>query len=294
MPLSGSLIERLSEQLSRRLERPVDIERHVPVGGGSINDAYRLDTDSGRYFVKVNSADRFPSLFASEADGLMRLAATGTLRTPDVFALGEDHDDSYLLLEHIDAGPKDRGSWERLGRGLAALHRHQGSSFGLDRPNHIGTLTQVNTPAATWPEFLVQARLEPMLKLARDKRRVEGGLVQRFERLFNRLGELFPEEPPALLHGDLWSGNVLCDTSGGPVLIDPAVYYGHREMDVAMTRLFGGFDPAFLGAYMDERPMEPGWEERMDLCNLYPLLVHLILFGEGYAAQVRTALGRYA
>lgn len=294
MPLSGSLIERLCEQLSRRLDRPVDIERLVPVGGGSINRAYRLDTDHGRFFVKVNDAERYPSMFVAEADGLARLAATGTLRIPEVIAHGEDHDDSYLLLEHIDGGVRDRAFWERLGRGLATLHRHTAPTFGLERPNYMGSLVQVNTPAASWPEFVVQTRLEPMLKLARDKRRLDSGLLPRFERLFSKLGDLFPEEPPALVHGDLWSGNLLCDTTGAPLLIDPAVHYGHREMDLAMTRLFGGFDEAFVAEYRNTWPLEPGWEDRVDLCNLYPLLVHLILFGEGYAARIRSALDRYA
>ncbi len=294
MALSGALIERLSELLSDRLERPVDIERAVPVGGGSINQAHRLDTNEGRFFVKVNHADHHPVLFEAEADGLRRLAATSTIRVPQVLAHGEDHDDAFLLLEHIDSGLKDRTFWERFGRELAALHGHTAASFGLDRPNHIGSLDQANTPDADWPTFLVRHRLEPMLKLARDKRKVEPGTVLRFERLFNRLPDLFPLEPPALLHGDLWSGNLLCAAGGSPVLIDPAVYYGHREMDLAMTRLFGGFDEAFHAEYRNAWPLEPGWEERVDLCNLYPLLVHVNLFGGGYVQQVEAVMKRFA
>jgi protein-ribulosamine 3-kinase len=129
--------------------------------------------------------------------------------------------------------------------------------------------------------------------MARDNKRVEAGMAFRFERLFHRLDTLFPTEPPALLHGDLWSGNFLCDTQGRPVLIDPAVYYGHREMDLAMTRLFGGSDAALYAAYTDEWPLERGWEERVDLCNLYPLLVHVNLFGGSYITQVEAVLRRY-
>jgi fructosamine-3-kinase len=293
MALTGSLTEQLCERLSLRLDRPVDIEQAVPVGGGSINAAYRLETNDGRFFVKVNSADRFPTLFEAEADGLGRLRAADAIRVPKVIAHGEDHDDAFLLLEHIDGGRKDRDFWERLGRGLAALHRRTAPTFGLERPNFIGSLVQMNTPANDWPAFLIQSRLEPMLKLARDKRRVERSLVLRFERLFNRLPDLFPKEPPALLHGDLWSGNLLCDTTGAPVLIDPAVHYGHREMDLAMTRLFGGFDESFHAEYRNTWPLEPGWGDRVDLCNLYPLLVHVNLFGGGYVKQVEAVMERY-
>ncbi|MFN8351184.1 MAG: fructosamine kinase family protein [Flavobacteriales bacterium] len=293
MPLPGSLIERLCEHLSRHAGQPVDIEQAVPVGGGSINDAYRLHTTHGTWFAKVNSADRFPSLFEAEADGLRRLAATGTLRTPAVIAHGEDHDDSYLLLEHITTGLRTPAFWTAFGEGLAHLHRHSAPHFGLERNNYIGALPQVNTPADSWPAFFLHARLEPLVKQARDRRRLEAATALRFERLYTRLDQLFPPEPPALLHGDLWSGNFLCDAEGRPVLLDPAVYYGHREMDLAMARLFGGFEPGFFEAYQHTHPLEPGWAERVDLCNLYPLLVHTLLFGGTYARQVEEGLRRY-
>ena len=293
MPLPGSLIERLSEQISRTIGKPVDIERDSAVGGGSINDAYRLDTNEGCFFVKVNSADRFPSLFEAEADGLHRLAAAGVIRVPKVIGHGEDHNDSYLLLEHISAGARTEAFWEDLGRSLARLHTHTHDRFGLARDNYIGSLKQVNTPSARWEDFLIQHRLEPFVKMARDKGRLGMGDVLRFERLYMRMPSLFPTEAPALLHGDLWNGNFLCDEHNAPVLIDPAVYYGHREMDTAMSRLFGGFEPAFYAAYQNERPLEQDWEERIDLCNLYPLLVHVNLFGGGYAQQVTAILGRF-
>jgi protein-ribulosamine 3-kinase len=293
MPLSGSLIERLCEHISRHVGVPVDIERELPIGGGSINDAYRLDTNEGPFFVKVNSADRFPSMFEAEADGLERLRATNTLRVPEVIAAGEDDDDSYLLLAHIVEGLKTAAFWEDLGRSLARLHTNANDTFGLDRDNYIGSLKQVNVPHAKWDEFFIHCRLEPLVKSARDSQRISMGDVLRFERLYAKLSALFPQEPPAFLHGDLWSGNFLCDAGGGPVLIDPAVYFGHREMDIAMTKLFGGFEPAFYLAYNGERPLEQGWEARVELCNLYPLLVHVNLFGGGYAEQVSSVLKRF-
>ena len=293
MPLSGSLIERLCERLSRHVGEPMDIEHSEPVGGGSICAAYRLHTPAGRWFVKVLDAEKHPDLFAGEADGLQRLARAGALRVPQVVGHGEDHDEAYLLLEHIDTGPRRTAFWEALGRGLAALHGHSAPRFGLERDNHIGLLPQVNTREADWPTFLVRHRLEPLVRQARDRRRLDPATVQRFDRLYPRLDGLFPTEPPALLHGDLWSGNVLCASDGSPVLIDPAVYHGHREMDLAMARLFGGFEEAFFAAYHSERPLEPGWPERVELCQLYPLLVHVLLFGGGYAAQVQAVLRRY-
>lgn len=293
MSLPGSLIERLSVHLTRQMGHPVDIERAQAAGGGSVNDAFRLDTDAGRFFVKVNHADRFPSLFEAEADGLRRLQVAGVIRTPKVIAAGEDHDESYLLLEHIDTALPGPGFWEGFGTALAALHRHTAEKFGLARANYIGTLRQDNTPHPDWATFFIQCRLEPQVKMARDRKRIGDGDVLRFERLYRSLPELFPVEAPALLHGDLWNGNFLCDTHGQPVLIDPAVYFGHREMDLAMARLFSGFDPAFHQAYQAAWPLQPGWEERVDLCNLYPLLVHVNLFGGTYAAQVHTILARH-
>ncbi len=300
MPLSDSLLERLSERLSQHTGSPVDIEHEFTVGGGSINDAYRLDTNEGRFFVKVNPGsrpatptDRFPSMFEAEEDGLRRLAAAGVIRVPNVIALGEDHDDSYLLLEHIGGGARTEAFWEDFGRSLARLHAHTRDRFGLERDNYIGSLKQVNTPHERWDEYYIHSRLEPLVKMGRDRQHLGMGDVLRFERLYMRMPALFPTEGPALLHGDLWNGNFLCDEHNAPVLIDPAVYYGHREMDIAMSRLFGGFEPAFYAAYQHERPLEQGWEERVDLCNLYPILVHLNLFGGGYAQQVAGILKRF-
>ncbi|MDX9751055.1 MAG: fructosamine kinase family protein [Flavobacteriales bacterium] len=298
MAFPAALIAPLAEHLSGHAGRPVTVAQGTAVGGGSINDAYRLDTSAGPYFVKVNAADRFPSMFAAEADGLKRLEATGAVRVPAMIATGEERDGgldlSFILLEWVEEGLRTAAFWAAFGRGLAALHRHTAPTFGLEVDNYIGSLRQVNTPEADWPTFFIRHRLEPQLRMARDRKRVEAGMAFRFERLFHQLDGLFPTEPPALLHGDLWRGNFLCDGDGRPVLIDPAVYYGHREMDIAMTRLFGGFDPAFLAAYQAEWPLEPGWEERLDLCQLYPLLVHVNLFGGGYVARVEQVLRRFA
>ena len=265
----------------------------MPVGGGSINDAYRLMTRSGNYFLKTNAADRFPSMFEAEADGLARLWATTAIRVPEVMAHGAFEGLSYLLMEYIPKGTEDEDFWHAFGERLAALHRSTSAHFGLDRPNYIGTLEQVNTPETEWHTFMVQHRLEPLVRKARDNGKLDAGIAMRCERLYGRLGALFPKEVPALLHGDLWQGNFLCTVDAVPVLVDPAVYFGHREMDLAMTRLFGGFDAAFHIGYQEAWPLEKGWQKRVELCQLYPLLVHANLFGGNYVKQVDAVLKRF-
>lgn len=293
MSIPGSLAEQLSQRLSDILGLAVDVEQSTPVAGGSINDAWRIDTNEGRFFLKTNGSDRSPSMFGAEADGLARLGATATLPVPRVIDQGEDHDTTWLLLEWIEQGKAAAGSWKVFGTDLARLHRNTAATFGLDRNNFIGSLLQTNTPAAVWSQFFIQRRLEPMLKLALSSKRVAAGTAFRFERLFAQLEDLFPQEPPSLLHGDLWSGNYLFGKDGSAWLIDPAVYYGHREMDIAMTRLFGTCDETFYAGYQEEWPMEPGWEDRMDLYNLYPLMVHVNLFGGAYIQQVEGILKKF-
>lgn len=293
MGLSNALTERLEEELSGHTRQPAKVTSLGPVGGGSINDCYRIEGPAGRFFVKVNSADRFPSLFEAEADGLNRLNEAGPIRTPGVIAYGEVGGDAYLLLEWIEQGLASDAGWRRFGAEVAALHQHTAEAFGLQRDNYIGSLKQVNTPRERWSDFLVDCRLEPLTRMARDRGALGMGEAFRFERLYGRLHDLFPAERPALLHGDLWSGNRMFASDGLPVLIDPAVYYGHREMDLGMALLFGGFEPGFFATYHEQHPLEAGWEERVPLTQLYPLLVHTVLFGGGYAKQVRTILERF-
>lgn len=292
MALDKVLPSVLLDALFTEARGPVTVLDTTPLDGGSINDAYRLDTSVGPFFLKVNNADRFPSMFEAEVDGLRRLADAGA-RTPAVLGHGEVDDTTWLLLEFVGSGKPTRSFWHTFGNGLAGLHRNTNAHFGLERNNYIGTLEQVNTPGREWHTFFLEQRLEPLVKKARDQRRVQAGMAFRFERLYGKLEGLFPKEPPALLHGDLWNGNFICTAQQAPTLIDPAVYYGHREMDIAMSTLFGGFDPEFHAAYNAEWPLEQGWEERLDLCNLYPLLVHTVLFGGEYVQQVESVLKRF-
>jgi fructosamine-3-kinase len=269
-----------------------------PIGGGDINDAYELAlADGRRLFVKTNA--RAPrAMFPAEARGLAWLAEAGTLRTPKVIAVStlEGSERPFLALELLRPGPPARGFDERLGRGLAALHHAGAPGFGLDHDNFIGRLPQDNGPALTggdWAAFYREKRLEAQLRRAADRGLASARMKRGFEQLFARMGDLCgPAEPPSRLHGDLWGGNLLCDDAGAPCLIDPAVYGGHREIDLAMMRLFGGFGSRVFAAYDEALPLAEGHEERVPLYQLYPLMVHVNLFGGGYVGSVEGALDR--
>jgi protein-ribulosamine 3-kinase len=261
--------------------------------GGCINHGGRVTTSQGNYFLKWNDLGKFPGMFAAEAKGLDLLGSGGTIMVPKVINVGTAGPFQFLLLEHIDSGKKTFDFWDRFGTGLARLHKRSSTHFGLDHHNYIGSLPQRNTESTSWTEFFIQERLLSQLRIARDAGKIDHSLVMKFDALFNRLPSLLPEEPPSLLHGDLWGGNLITTSAGGPCLIDPAVYYGNREMDLAMTQLFGGFDPFYLESYKEVYPLHPAYEERLDLYNLYPLLVHVNLFGGGYKDQVVSILNRF-
>lgn len=278
----------LRAAVAEALGGPVDELRSV--SGGDINDAWSLRCGDRRAFVKARrGAD--PSTFRVEAQGLRWLAEPNALRIPEVLAYGEDP--PFLALELVEPGHPGADHDEALGRGLAALHRAAPPSFGLPHDNFIARLPQDNTPAPTWPEFYWERRLLPQLRLAEDAGLADDSLRRDFEALAGRLPQRCgPPEPPARLHGDLWGGNLLTDAHGAPVLIDPAVYGGHREIDLAMMQLFGGFSRRVFAAYDEAYPLAKGWQERVPLYQLYPLLVHVNLFGSGYLGGVRRALSR--
>lgn len=261
--------------------------------GGDINDAFALAlADGRRAFVKTN-ADAPAGLFEAEARGLGWLGEARAVRVPKVLAVGRGRP-AFLALELVEAAPRRRDFDEMLGRSLASLHRASPAAFGLDHDNFIGSLPQSNRSHPTWAAFFRAERLEPQLRLAHDAGRLTASLSQGFERLWRRLDELVgPEEAPARLHGDLWGGNLHAGEDGAPCLIDPAAYGGHREVDLAMMQLFGGFSARVFAAYAEAFPLAPGHSERVPLYQLYPLLVHVNLFGGSYAASVASALGRY-
>jgi len=234
-------------------------------------------------------------MFAAEARGLEFLEQARAIRVPKVLLLSSVHErPSFLLLEFIRSAAPRRDFDEELGRGLSLLHRAGAPGFGFAQANFIGRLPQSNREHATWAEFYRAERLEPQLRAAIDEGRAPPGLQRDFARLFQRLPGLTAESAaPARVHGDLWSGNLLIDERGAPCLIDPAVYGGAREMDLAMMRLFGGFGPRVFSAYDEAFPLAAGHAERVQLYQLYPLLVHVNLFGGGYVESVRRALSAY-
>jgi len=261
--------------IGEALDCPVRSAR--PVGGGETSDAWRVELDDATLvFAKTNStAD--PDLFASEADGLARLAATVTVRVPRVLAVRTDGSPRFIVLDWIEHGRPDRDHDDELGGELADLHRTTAPRFGLERDTITGRRRQPNAWCDTWVELYGEYRLRPTLHLAVDAQLLSTVTVERVERVIDRLPELVgPAEPPALIHGDLWGGNALSDSDGRPWLIDPAVSYSHREMDLAMMRLFGGFGSEVFRAYEARFPLADGWAERVELYQLFPLLVHAL------------------
>lgn len=285
-----SSIESYLRELHNKTDKITNIKA---VGGGSINQTYKLETEGGNYFIKINDAARYPQMFEKEARGLELLKSAETLKVPSVVHYDSSGSDAYLLLEFIESGSSGGDFWERFGSDLAAMHRKSHDYFGLDHDNYMGSLYQYNAPHEKWVDFFVEERLEKQVRLAHDDGAINRNDIALFEKLYPKLDGYFPDEPPALVHGDLWSGNYMAAASGKAALIDPAAYYGHREVDIAMSTLFGRFSPEFYRSYNQAWPMESGWEERLDIYNLYPLLIHVNLFGGGYWGSVKSILKRF-
>jgi len=262
-------------------------------GGGCINQGGRLKTTSGDFFLKWNDAKKFPSMFETEAKGLRLLRDATVIDVPEIIGFGEEGTNQFLVLVFVEQGAPLKQYWENLGIHLALLHRMSASSFGLDHNNYIGSLRQFNQQNSSWIKFFIEQRLNVQLKLAADAGLLNSTWVKNFEMLSAKLPSLLPEEIPSLLHGDLWSGNLISNEKGNPCLIDPAVYYGSREADLAMTQLFGRFSEEFYTAYEETFPLLPGHAKRVDLYNLYPLLVHLNLFGREYLRNIISIVRSY-
>lgn len=263
------------------------------VGGGCISQAVRISTAAGEYFIKWSETADDAPMFETEARGLGLLRQTEALPIPQVVGQGQVEGKPFLLLEYLESSSPKKDYWQNLGQGLAALHDHTQESWGLSLNNFIGRLPQANEPMKDWIPFFVERRLEPQVSLAYYNQLIDKAFLERFRRLYPKLPDLLVSDSPALLHGDLWSGNVVTGPDGRAWIIDPAVYYGHREIELAFTKLFGGFDPAFYAAYEEVKPLEKGSEERFQLYNLYPLLVHVNLFGAGYLSGIERTLKRF-
>ena len=277
------------------------------LGGGDINKAYGLTLSDGSHiFMKANAKEN-SDFFTAEAAGLCAIASTGAIGTPKILCTGTDAGEevgySFLLLEFVESRGRRTDYWETLGRELAAFHSADARSFaqldkdsskpfGFYQDNFIGARPQKNTPAEKWVSFYRDCRLAPQFEAAachftKEERALNTKLLDHLEEF------LVEPEAPSLLHGDLWGGNVLCGPEGKALLIDPAVYVGHREADLAMTELFGGFTPDFYAAYKEAAPLQSGYDERRDLYNLYHLLNHLNMFGQSYLGPVCDIVSEY-
>lgn len=304
--MAADLERRVAAVIAKRTGEPARVARQRPVGGGCIHDARIFELDDGRRFFVKSNPRPLPGMFEREAEGLAALAAAGALRVPRVIGTGGGDDDGgagdggdggdgggepFLVLEAIESGARGPRFSERFGRLFAELHRadsgHRGPGgepFGFDRDNYLGATPQPNGWCHDWCDFQRRHRLGHQLELARRNGRSDRELDRLGDRLLDRLDHLLaePEEPASLLHGDLWGGNYMVDEAGEPVLVDPAVYCGRREADLAMTHLFGGFDDRFYAAYEEAWPLAPGADRRLEAYKLYHLLNHLNLFGRSY------------
>ncbi|MCH8556965.1 MAG: fructosamine kinase family protein [Balneolia bacterium] len=271
----------------------ITLRNEYPLSGGSINDAAVADSGSERVVIKWNTAAR-ASMFETEHQGLDLLRKhTDTLLVPEVYSTGKNASYSWIVMEYIHEGSNGSTTDREFGNGLAALHRNTASGYGLSHNNYIGRLPQNNSPHEDWVTFFMIRRIEPQIRAAVDSGLMPSSCIKKLPLLQRSAASLFPDEPASLLHGDLWSGNYLYSESGQAALIDPAVYYGNREIELAFTMLFGRFPAGFYEAYEEAWPIEPGFAQRRDLYNLYPVLVHVNLFGGGYVSQANAIFNQY-
>ncbi len=276
-----------------------EVESSERLYGGDINNAFALRLKNGGLAFMKSNRSAPPGFFKAEIEGLSAIAKTETIGTPRALGYGSENGRAFLILEYVSEGRRTKSFWETFGRRLAAMHAadtspyvHSGR-FGFDLGNYIGRTRQINSPKDTWIDFFRECRLEPQFKAA--ERFFGASDIKRINSLLDDLGNYLTEpRRPSLLHGDLWSGNFMTGPDGEAWLIDPAVYVGHAEADIAMTELFGGFDSRFYAAYREAAPLEPGYPDRRDLYNLYQLLNHLNIFGGSYLGSVMRIVKRYA
>lgn len=290
---SQTLITVFERELKEKVDSTLTVSGIDTLGGGSINTSLLIRTSLGNFFSKYNDAVKYPGMFAAEAKNLDILTKTRTVKIPRLIAQFTHEDKDFLLLEYIDAGTPHYDFWSDFGRKLADLHKNTAPQYGLEYNNFVGSLHQDNRASGDWIDFFITHRIQPNLEMAFNSGKADAELIRKFEGLYKKLPEIFPTEQPSLLHGDLWSGNAMADIDGDPVIFDPAVYYGHREMDLAMSKLFGGFSEEFYEAYHEAYPLEKHWTQRIAICNLYPLLIHVNLFAGSYVQSIKNIVNLY-
>ena len=277
-----------ADPLKAALENAFDLTvlELVPVRGGDIAKSFRLQTPEGPFFAKILDSPEGLQMLQAEAEGLKAISGTNTLKVPEVLGVVPLGSGGCLLMEYISPGTESRATSEALGRGLAQMHQATAPAFGWKQSNYIGSLPQENPAETDWAVFYARHRLLPQYRMAREQALMAREEIPDVDHMIARISALAENARPSLLHGDLWGGNFLISDSGIPYLIDPAVYYGHAEVDLAMSLLFGGFSPHFYGAYHEMIPKKPGFDRRVKLYQLYYLLVHLNLFGRSYYGSV--------
>jgi protein-ribulosamine 3-kinase len=284
--MNKTLIEIASEQGWKILNS-------TPVHGGDINQAFCIETNHGKFFIKLNDAAKYPQMFEKEANGLRALQKHFTLTVPSIVAVGKTESQQYLALEWLQVATPTNKAWEDFGHALAIMHRTTNENFGWCEDTFIASIAQSNSWSKSWAEFYTQYRIMPLVTRLRNEHTFTEKDVQHAEKYCFYLANAIPDETPALLHGDLWSGNVMAVSANDTTtmaIFDPDVYYGHREVDIAMTKLFGGFPTIFHDAYNEIYPLQNGWKERLPMFQLYPLLVHAVLFGGGYVGRVKSII----
>lgn len=286
------IFDKITNRLSRLSSQNLSYENARQVYGGDINSTFILETTAGNFFIKLNRA-AYQDMFQKEYEGLNLLASANSVKVPQPILHGNSGDQIFLVMELIEKGSQNKNFWTGFASGLATIHKHSAAYFGLNLNNYIGLLPQSNKKHGDWASFYAEERIMPLVMKAHSQDKLLKKEVELAEKLCDKFSFLLPDEKPSLLHGDLWSGNFTADKNGEPVIYDPAVYYGHREMDVAMTKLFGGFDRNFYDYYNEAFPLQAGWQQRLDLFQLYPLLVHLILFGGDYYGIVIDIFRKY-
>jgi len=272
----------------------LNVQRYQRAHGGDINSSYCLFATTGKYFLKIDDKNKYPLMFTREASGLNKLREFCTLKIPQVIKHGSCNDQQYLILEWLEKGTPKKDMWENFGKGIAIMHKQPQEYFGLNEGNYIGSLSQNNDPRNDWYSFYTECRIRPLVKRLFDAGDFSATNIRDADFFCNNLTTILPIEAPSFLHGDLWAGNYMITSSGYATIFDPAVYCGHREMDIGMTKLFGGFDQRFYDTYNEAYPLENGWEKRLPITQLYPLLVHAVLFSGHYIKSVKNILKAFS
>lgn len=288
--MNERILERVARQLSEHFGRKVEIQGFDVLGGGSINRAGTLRSSEGNFFIKYLREADAASMYACEVKGLELLSRHSPISVPKPILNGTAEDIDFLILEYIAPGEKGPGFYEDFATILADQHRNVSDKYGLDYDNFIGRLPQSNRQHDDWNSFYIEERITPMLRMAVDNGYLGKELIRKFDSLFLHVDSIFPKEAPSLLHGDLWGGNHMAGPNGEPWIFDPAVYYGHREMELAFTSVFFAFPSEFYDAYESAWPLQPGFRKRISFYQLWPLMVHLNLFGSSYLSPVKRIL----